>query len=124
VALPRAVAGLRRGFRPRISLQTRRTGTRTRIVRLRVTARRGWRVSARGRGCPSSSILRQARSSNPLRLKRLERTFRQATTIEVRVTRAGTVGTIVRYSLRPRQAPLRSELCLASGARTASRCAR
>jgi hypothetical protein len=91
-----------------------------------VTARRGWRVSVRcrGRGCPSSSILRQARSSNPVRLKRLERTFRQATSIEVRVTRTGTVSTIVRYSLRPRQAPLRSELCLASGARTASRCAR
>jgi hypothetical protein len=125
VALPRAVVGLRRSFRPRISLQTRRTGTRTRIVRLRVTARRGWRVSVRcrGRGCPSASIIRQARSSNPLRLKRLERTFRQTATIEIRVTRARTVGTIVRYSLRPRQAPLRRELCLASGARTASRCA-
>lgn len=126
VALPRAVVGLRRSFRPRVSLQTRRTGTRTRIVRLRVTARRGWRVSVRcrGRGCPSSSILRQAQSSNPLRLKRLERTFGQATTIEVRVTRTGTVGTLVRYSLRPRRAAVRSELCLASGRTAATRCAR
>ena len=126
VPLPRAVAGPRRSFRPRVSLQTRRTGTRTRIVRLRVTARPGWRVSVRcrGRGCPSSSIIRQARSSNALRLKRLERTFRQTTTIEVWVTRTGSVGTIVRYSLRPRRAPVRTEACLASGRRTATRCAR
>ena len=125
VVLPRAVVGLRRSFRPRVTLQTRRTGTRTRVVRLRVVARRGWRVSVRcrGRGCPSSSIIRQASSSNALRIKRMERTFRQTTTIEVRLTRARTVGTIVRYALRPRQAPLRTESCLASGARTASRCA-
>lgn len=126
VVLPRAIAGLRRSFRPRVSLQTRRTGTRTRIVRLRVTARRGWRVSVRcrGQGCPRSSIIRQASSSNPLRIKRLERTFRRTTTIEIWATRRGTVGTIVRYALRPRQAPLRTESCLAAGARTATRCAR
>ena len=71
----RAVATLRRSMRPRVSLRTRRSGSRTRIVRLLVTARRGWRLSARcrGRGCPRGSVQRRIHSGRPQRLARLER---------------------------------------------------
>jgi hypothetical protein len=118
-------AGLRRTVRPLVSLRTRRSGSRTKVVRLLVTARRGWRLTARcrGRGCPTGAVRRRIHSGRPQRLARLERRLGAGATIEVQVTRAGAVGTAVRFVVRGTGRPSRRELCLAPGGRTPSRCA-
>jgi hypothetical protein len=111
--------------RPLVLLRTRRSGSRTKVVRLLVTARRGWRLTARcrGRGCPTGAVRRRIHSGRPQRLARLERRLGAGATIEVQVTRAGAVGTAVRFVVRGTGRPSRRELCLAPGGRTPSRCA-
>ena len=117
-------SALRRSLRPRVSLRVRRSGRRTKVVRLLVTARRGWRLSARcrGRGCPHSTIRRRIHSARPQRLARLEQRLGAGATIEIRVARPGAVGTVVRYVVRRSGRTLRSELCLRPGGRVPSRC--
>ena len=120
-----ATRSLRRSVRPRVSLRTRRSGSRTKVARLLVTARRGWRLTARcrGRGCPAGTLRRQIHSGRPQRLARLERRLGAGATIEIQVTRTGTVGTVVRFVVRGAGRPSRRELCLPPGGRTPSRCA-
>ena len=94
----------------------------TRIERFVVAAQSGAlvRVTCAGKGCPKAQRAKAA--GRPLRFRRLERTFQPGTRITVLVTKKGLIGKQVRFQIRQSRAPVRTELCLTPGARTARRC--
>jgi Ca2+-binding RTX toxin-like protein len=91
-------------------------------------ARKGSRVriSCRGRGCPFKARTRRI-TRNRARLV-LRRPFGKArlrpkTRVEIRVTKAGTIGVVTRLNIRAGKRPARKDLCLPPGARKPARCA-
>ncbi len=99
------------------------TGNNTRIRTLSVTAPRGSRVEVRckGRGCPKRRVM-TLRTSRATRMKAFQRSFRPNTVIEVRVTAAGKIGKYVKFRLRKRRGPARTDACLVPGSSRPTRC--
>lgn len=108
----------------RIAGRVSRRGTR--LWRLSVAAPDGAtvRVRCRGRGCP---LRRQSRKASVdfdvtqnglkvIRFRRLEhRLLRRGVVMKVFVTRPGGVGKYVRFKMRRKRPPLRSDRCAVSG---------
>jgi hypothetical protein len=91
-------------------------------------ARKGSRVriTCRGRGCPFKARTRRiARDRAKLVLKRPFRKarLRPKTRVEIRVTKAATIGVVARLTIRAGKRPARKDLCLPPGARKPGRCA-
>jgi hypothetical protein len=107
----------------RIAGSASRRGTR--LWRLSVAAPNGARVvvRCRGRGCPvrhqsrTASVDFETNSSGlkVIRFRRFEhRLFHRGVVMKVFVTRTGTVGKYVRFKMRRKKPPLRSDRCVAA----------
>jgi hypothetical protein len=99
------------------------TRSGTRIVRLTVEAPRDSRVAVRCRGtsCPFRRSTRTS-TGGTIRIRRLERSLRPGTVIEVLVGRAGRIGKYTRFVIRDARGPKRTDLCLWPGASTGQPC--
>jgi hypothetical protein len=104
---------------------------RTRFTRLTIRrVPRATRVELRclggtRRGCPRKlrrerASVRRGRASFTRDLRRVR--LRAGARLEVRLTRAGVIGKVVRFRIRARSLPLSTTLCLPPGARRASEC--
>ena len=100
-----------------------RNGARIRL--LSVQAPRGARATVRctGRSCGKrrSQALR-ARSSKSLRFTRYHRYMRAGTMLQVFVSKPGTIGKYVRFTIRKGKAPARRDSCVVATSRNPSRC--
>ena len=108
---------------PRVLLTGRVVGSSTQIATFAVRAPRGARISVRcrGRGCPYQS--RGYRSGGRrLRLRSMERSFAPGAVIELRITRARTIGKYVRLRFRAGRTPQRTDRCLQPGSARPRRC--
>jgi hypothetical protein len=106
-------------------VRTRRARGRTRFTRFLVEGLSpAGRVEVRciGRGCPLTR--RAFNGRRRLDVARLlgGRRLRAGTVLEVRHTRSGRVGRVLRLTMRPRSAPSVVELCLAPGATRPGNC--
>ena len=100
-----------------------RRGARIRL--LSVQAPRGARVTVRctGRSCGKRrSQAALSRSSRSLRFRRFNRYLRAGTMLRVYVTKPGTIGKYVRFTIRKGKPPVRRDSCVVATSRTPSRC--
>jgi hypothetical protein len=106
---------------PIVRIRGRLTRTGAAINLLSVRAPRGSRVSVRcvGPGCPPRTI---ARTAGVIRFQGVRRHLRAGARLEIRVTKAGTVGKYTRFTIRKGKAPLRTDMCLAAGGERPVRC--
>ena len=93
---------------------------KARIARLRLDrVKRGTVVTVRctGKGCKPARLKVEAKRRGTLQLagKLAAIRLRKGTRLELRVTRPGTVGAVVRFSGRKRGIPTRRDLCLPPG---------
>ena len=77
------------------------------------------------RGCPNSlrrerAIVGRGRASFTRRLRRVH--LRAGARLEVRITRSGAIGKVLRFKIRKRSLPLSSTLCMPPGARRPAEC--
>ena len=79
-------------------------------------------VSCRGRDCSRRSQSLRATSSRSLRFTRYHRYLRAGTVLRVYVTKPGTIGKYVRFTIRKRKTPLRRDSCMVGTSRAPSRC--
>ena len=80
-------------------------------------------VRCRGRGCPRGGGFRgKLNRRGELRLKRYQRIYGPGATVEIRVTKRGTIGKFTRLRVRARSVPSRRDACLKPGATNFSRC--
>jgi hypothetical protein len=111
-----AVTGRATWLRPfpvvRIRGYFKRGGVR--VTLLSVAGPRSAHITARciGRGCPVRTM---SLAKAPARLRPFERFLPAGTVLQVRVVRDGSVGKYVRFLIRARSAPLRTDLCLMPG---------
>lgn len=108
---------------PVVRLQGVVTGGGTRVVRLTIQAPPGARATVRcgGRSCPFRRISRIVKGET-VRVRRLERSLRPGTVIEVLVSRTGRIGKYTRFVIRRGEVPKRIDLCLWPGASRGSDC--
>lgn len=99
------------------------TARGTRVVRLTVQAPSDATVAVRCRGtsCPFDRSSRTS-TGELLRIRRLERSLRPGTVIEVLVGAAERIGKYTRFVIRDRRRPTRTDLCLWPGASTGQPC--
>lgn len=92
-----------------------------RITVLSVRAPRGTRISLRckGDGCPRRAL---AVATSLIRLRKFERELNAGTRLEIRVTRAGYIGTHTLIRIRRGKPPARIDRCLYPGSVTPRRC--
>jgi hypothetical protein len=85
-----------------------------RVTLLSVNAPRSAHITARcvGGGCPVRTL---SVASAPARLRPFERFLPAGTVLQVRVTRAGSIGKYASFVIRARSAPARRDLCLMPG---------
>jgi hypothetical protein len=111
----------------------RRSGTRVRRLTVRAPKGARIRVVCRGNGCPirGRSTSRRPRSNlasvrvraeQPVRFRRLERSFRGGTVLIVRITRPGAIGKYTRFKIRRGGPPTRKDLCIAPAPQRLVRC--
>jgi N-acetylneuraminic acid mutarotase len=83
-------------------------------------------VRCRGRGCPKGTAryrVSRTRAKLALRSKKLRAAkLRPGAVLEVRITRAGSVGLVIAHRVRARKAPVRTTRCLPPGAAKPVRC--
>ena len=85
---------------------------------LAVEAGAGARSTAtcKGRGCPVASVSRVVPSATRgvgwVRLRRLERFLRAGVAVEIRVSKAGKIGSYTRFAIRRHRLPTRVDTCL------------
>jgi hypothetical protein len=106
---------------PVVRIAGRFKGTRTRLTRITIRARRGVRIRLRcsGRGCP---YRRRAVATKLVRVRSLQRTYRPRAKIEIRVTQPRRIGKYTRLTTRRGKAPLRIDRCLMPGSTRPVRC--
>ena len=78
-----------------------------------------------GRGCPfkiKRRAVRRDRATLVLNKPFGRAKLRRGARVEVRVTKAGTIGNLARYTVRPGKAPVRVDRCLRPGSRRAASC--
>jgi hypothetical protein len=99
------------------------TGDRTRVVRLTIQAPPAARVTVRcgGTSCPFRRTSRIVKREL-VRVRRLERSLRPGTVIEVLVSRTGRIGKYTRFVMRKGDVPKRIDLCLWPGASAGTPC--
>jgi len=92
-----------------------------RVTLLSVNAPRSAHITVRcsGPGCPLRTL---SLASAPARLRPFERFLPAGTVLQVRVTRAGSIGKYARFLIRARSAPARTDLCLMPGRATPAAC--
>lgn len=83
------------------------------IDRLLVRALRGTTVTitCKGRACPFKT-LRRTMITSSLRLGKLERKLKPKLTLTMRIARPGQLGKYVRYQVRRKAAPKRTDACI------------
>lgn len=83
------------------------------VAKLQVRAARGTTVNitCKGRACPFKK-LRRIMITTSLRLGKLERRLKPRLTLTMRIARPGQLGKYVRYQVRRRRAPKRTDSCL------------
>lgn len=69
------------------------------------------KVACKGKKCPFKS-LKRVMLSDKLRLRKVERKFRPNLTLTLRIARSGQLGKFVRYKVRRKKAPKRTDRCL------------
>ncbi len=108
---------------PRIGIAGRARRTSTRLTKFLVRAPRGARITVRcrGRGCPFRRASARA-GRRAVRFRRLQRSLRRGTVVEVFITSPGKIGKYARFRFRRRRAPVRVDGCLQPGARRPSPC--
>jgi streptogramin lyase len=110
--------------RARWRVHGRRTRVRSLSVR-GVVEREQLEVRCRGRGCPFARrrVARRAGATS-VSLTRLfaRRRLRPGAVIELRITRPGAIGQVVRFTVRRGRAPRRTNLCLPVGSARPARC--
>jgi hypothetical protein len=96
---------------PVVRFSGRFTRKRTKLTRVFVNAPSGTRirVSCAGRGCP---YRRKAVAVKLVRIRKLQRSYRPNSTIEIRVTQPQKIGKYTRVKTRKGKAPLRIDRCL------------
>jgi hypothetical protein len=92
-------------------------GSKTTITKLALSSvPKGGKASVRckGKGCPfrSKAAKTTAGKANLLALFKTKRTLRAKAVLEIRVTKAGSIGQVMRYAIRNGKAPLKSNWCL------------
>ncbi len=94
------------------------------IQLLAIRAPQGARVQVRckGRDCWRRTQSLRARSSRSLRFTRYHRYLRAGTVLEVFVSKPGTIGKYVRFTIRKGKPPARRDSCVVATSRTPSRC--
>lgn len=124
-ALARPTMRILRPF-PVVRLRGTLTRRGARIRLLAVQAPKGARavVRCKGRSCGKRSQRLTVRGVRSLRFKRFHRHLRAGTVLEVFVTKPGTIGKYVRFTIRKRKAPVRKDSCVVSASRAPSRCPR
>lgn len=97
----------------------RRGGVR--VTLLSVNGPRSAHITARcvGRGCPIRTL---SVAAAPARLHPFERFLPAGTVLQVRVTRAGSIGKYASFLIKARSAPARSDLCVMPGRARPARC--
>jgi hypothetical protein len=102
---------------PLIRIAGRFTPRSTRFTLVVVKASRGVQVrhSCRRANC-SRKLVRLA--SRTQRLRALERVYKPGAVIEIRVSRAGTIGKLTTIRIRRGAAPVRSDRCLSPSGRS------
>jgi hypothetical protein len=81
-------------------------------------------LSCRGRGCPFSKAHSVAFKRGRANVHRLlgHKHLRPGNVLELRVTRAGTIGKVLRFKIRRNRAPAITQLCMPPGATRPSAC--
>jgi PKD repeat protein len=96
----------------------------TKVKSLRVRAPAGSKISVRCLGkknCPKR-MTKTSKGSKKLPFKKLQRKFRPKTKLIITVTKSGFIGRQTTFTMRRRKPPLRRDLCLNPGAKTATPC--
>jgi hypothetical protein len=77
-------------------------------------------VRCKGKGCPFRSKAARviAGKANVLALFKTKRTLQAKAVLEIRVTKTGWKGQVMRYTMRKGKPPLRSNWCLMPGSST------
>jgi hypothetical protein len=94
---------------------------RTRFTRIVVTAPAGATVRTRCRRLRCTQA-REVGDRDRVRIKRLERSFKPRTVIEIRVTAPGVIGKHVELRIRRGRAPMRRDRCLTPGSSAPRSC--
>jgi hypothetical protein len=83
------------------------------IARLVIRARRGSlvNITCKGKRCPIKTFKRRM-ITNQLRIGELERKLKPKMELQFRVARTGQLGKYVRYQVRKKKAPKRTDACL------------
>ena len=104
-----------------IRARRRSIGMEVHLDGLTVRAPKGARIVivCRGKGCPTR---RSASTAALQRFRTFERTLRAGVRLTIVVSKPGFVGKWAAIVIRRGQAPLRSDRCVAPGARTPERC--
>ena len=106
---------------PVVRISGRFKRSRTTLTRVTIRAPGGARigVDCKGRGCP---YRRRAIAVKFVRVRALQRSYRPAATIEIRVTQRRKIGKYTRVTTRRGKAPLRIDRCLMAGSTRPVRC--
>ncbi len=110
------LAGSLRGSGVKVSTLTVRA-PRGALVRVRVQPR-----CAKNARCAAKQGNATVGSKGLVRFKRLELSYREGTTIEIRVSQGGLIGKYTRFVVRRGKAPKRQDQCLKPGAKRGSAC--
>jgi hypothetical protein len=130
-AFTRGTGGDSRGrvaARTQMSVRFRGRYTKVRSLTARsVPARARLQIRCSGRGCPfarsrTRTIRRASREVSLSSAKLRRANLRPRTKLEVRVTKAGLIGLVTRWTFRSGRDPLEQTLCLPPGARSPRQC--
>ncbi len=102
---------------PVVVIAGRLRGRVTALTEFVVRGPRGARVTVRCRGriCPMRRASGAIKTNRRLRLRRVQRSYRAGSSLEVRVTGEGRIGKFTRIRFRRGRTPLRVDSCLEPG---------
>jgi PKD repeat protein len=108
---------------PKVRLKGEAYAYTTLIEVLAVRAPRGTlaRVRCEGRGCPKTTRRKRAKGK-PLRFYAFEKAIPVGARLEISIVGKGRIGKFVRFKLRSRKGPVRTNLCLMPGKSKPQRC--
>lgn len=101
---------------PLIRVLSSPTSVGARIDRLTISAPKGAKVDirCRGRGCPYKSKSTKSKGKR-IDVRKIRRSFRAGAVIDIRVTKANTIGKFTRITIRDGKSPKRVDRCLQPG---------
>jgi hypothetical protein len=100
------------------------TANGAQISRLTVRAPRSARITTRcsGAGCPRHRVARRGAKHSSVHIAQFETYLRAGVKLTLTISRPGYISKVTTITIRKAQAPLRSDLCRAPGAKKVSRC--